>query len=168
MNNVQTGDIFFKVASILSPFIAAILTALVTYHFTVKAKRLDVLYANKIPAIKEIAARLIELNQYVGGVLAYLHANEYAGDHHPPGGALRHRADLAHAAVMNDMFLSPSTRKLVDDIVQHLGAVCGAEARFVQGLKASNPESIYELLYKEVNECMSALHADLYGKFKKQ
>jgi hypothetical protein len=91
MGSPQSGEIYFKIASIASPFIAAAIAAAVAYYFAVKGKKLDILYTNRIIALKAISAQLIELNNYVSGVLAYLQANEWAGNYHPPGGALKRR-----------------------------------------------------------------------------
>ena len=57
MGNPQVGGIFFKIAAIVSPFIAAAIAAAVAYYFAVKGKKLDILYANTVLALKAIAAK---------------------------------------------------------------------------------------------------------------
>src|ERR1700761_9750115 len=123
MGNAQTADLYFKVASIVSPFFAATLAATLAYNFGTKAKKLDIMYANRIPALKEISTQLVHLHNYIGGVLAYLQGNEYAGNYHPPGGALQRRAELANVMTINKLFLSSSSRLSLDELVSSLSLV---------------------------------------------
>lgn len=163
MDNPQTGDLFFKVASIVSPFIAAAIAAVLAYYFAIKGKKLDILYANKVPALKAIAAQVIELSNYLSGVLAYLQANEWAGNYQPPGGALERRGELARVVTMNNLFLTPQGRPVLSDLLAHLAPICAAEARYVLD-RTEDLQPLYESVYNRVEECMDILHKELYKR----
>jgi hypothetical protein len=161
MDQRQTSEFFFKIAAIVSPFLAAALSVILTYYFTFRAKKWDILYASKIPAIKEIAQKLVELKKYCSGVLAYLHAIENAPYYHPPGGALDLWKEIADNSVMNSLFVSAKSRKMIDDILQNLGIICNIEMRLVLDPTLSGIESPYETMHTMVEECLQSLYADL-------
>lgn len=52
MDPAQIADRYFKIASILSPFMAAALTGAIAYYVGKKGKKWDILYANKVPTLK--------------------------------------------------------------------------------------------------------------------
>jgi hypothetical protein len=160
MGNPQTADLFFKVASIASPFIAAAIAAVLAYYFAMKGKKLDILYANKVPALKAIAAQVIELSNYISGVLAYLQANEWAGNYRPPGGALARRGELAQVVTMNNLFLTPRGRTVLSELLAHLAPVCAAEARYALD-PTENLQTLYQSINNRIKECMDILHNEL-------
>ena len=161
MDQKQTSLDFFKTAAIISPFLAAALSVTLTYYFTVKAKKWDILSASKIPAIKEIAQKLVELKKYCSGVLAYLQANEYAPYYNAPGGALGRRTEITDSIVMNSLFLSQKSRKMIDGILQNLGIMCSIEMTLVSNPSLSGIETVYETMQTSVEECIQSLYADL-------
>jgi hypothetical protein len=163
MDNPQTGDLFFEVASIVSPLIAAAIAAILAYYFAIKGKKLDILYANKVPALKAIAVQVMELSNYISGVLAYLQANEWAGNYRPPGGALGRRGELAQVVTMNNLFLTPHGRAVLSELLNHLALVCAAEVRYVLD-PTEHLQPLYESVYNRVKESMEVLHKELYRR----
>ncbi|MBG6188417.1 hypothetical protein [Flavobacterium sp. CAN_S2] len=90
-----TTDIdFFKFLAVISPFVSAFLTGLLTYYFTLKTKKFDILYQNKIPAFKEITSELIELKKFCLGRVAYFQGNEVSPYWEENLGVLAHRTSI--------------------------------------------------------------------------
>ena len=54
---------YYKILAIVSPFISAFLAGVLSYYFTIKSKRFDILYQHKLPVFKEMSAKLIEFRK---------------------------------------------------------------------------------------------------------
>jgi len=74
---------------------------------------------------------------------------------------LQRRAELARVATMHKLFLLPQNRDLIDNVLNGLAPVCAAEARFVLD-QSEDLQSLYESTSDKVNECLDALHKELY------
>ena len=151
-----------EVISIVSPFVSATLTAFITYRFTVQSKRFDILYANKMPAFKEVTSEIVAFKNFCTGRVAYFQGNEYAAFYEEGLGALRHRTEIAKILESNSIFLSEASRRLVSDLIGQMSELCNAEATISGGDNTVNPtneyarmiplsESLIEVLYKELN-----------------
>jgi hypothetical protein len=64
---------------------------------------------------------------------------------------------------MNNLFLTPKNRVMLDELLNLLAPVCAGEARYALDHTA-NLEPLYELVYKSVKECMDVLHYELYKR----
>jgi hypothetical protein len=152
-----------QVIAILSPFVSAALTAFLTFQFTSKSKRLDILYENKVPAFKEIASNIISFKNFCEGRVAYYKANDF----HPfytdsTGGTLEHRTKIALSLEANVVFVSKEARDVISDFLNHMSGLCNVELAITGGDNDMQPSSEYirmailgdsavELLYNELN-----------------
>jgi hypothetical protein len=161
MCNTQTTLEFYKVLSIASPFISALLASLLTYYFTLKTKRFDILYENKIPAFKEISIKLIEFKKFCNGRVAYFIGNEYSPYYEANAGTLHHRTEIAQVSEFNSIFLSTESRSLIEDLLNQMSGLCNAEVAILSGDQMPGIEKEYERLSKLTENCISKLYSDL-------
>jgi len=151
-----------EIISIISPFFSAALTALITYKLTVKSKRFDILYENKIPAFKEVTSRIVAFKNFCTGRVAFLQGNEYSPFYEEKLGTLHHGNQIALALQSNSVFLSQNSRFLIYELLNHMSGLCNAEAVIAGGDDLFDPkneyermttmlESIIDILYKELN-----------------
>ena len=152
----------FQFFTLLIPIAATIAVGLITYFYAIKSKKFDLLYASKIPAFKEIAAKLTDFRSSCLGRVA-----EYSGMEFSPysctGSTLTHRTDIVIAVDANIIFLSKSSQEEIMKLLNKMGMLCSLELRL-----AANPddiedyrdiyqqfgddtEKLIELLYKELN-----------------
>ena len=150
------------ISLILSPFVSAILTAILTYRFAIKSRRVDILYENKIPAFKEIAFKITQFKNFCTGRAAYFQGNEYSPFYEEGFGALRHRTEIANSFSTNGIFLNKNSRFLITELLIDMSGLCNAEAAMAGGDNELNPqneyermsiiaESIIDILYRELN-----------------
>src|SRR6266498_5065097 len=109
-----------EIISIISPFVSATLTAFITYRFTVQSKRFDILYANKMPAFKDVASKIVAFKNFCNGRVAFLQANVYAAFFEKGLDTLNHRAEIAQSLESNSIFLSEASRSLISDLVNQI------------------------------------------------
>ncbi|RKS03196.1 hypothetical protein [Flavobacterium sp. 102] len=152
---------FFKVLAVVSPFISAFLAGLLTYYFTLKTKKFDILYQNKIPAFKEIALKLIELKKFCLGRSAYYQGNEFSPYWEENLGALEHRTAVAEIFEINSIFLSKSSKKSIENLISEMSGLCNAEISIAGTNEISGVEKEYERIAKITEETINILYSDL-------
>jgi len=151
-----------QIIAIISPFVSAALTAFLTFQFTSKSKRLDILYQNKVPAFKEIAANIISFKNFCEGRVAYFQANEFHPFYTDSLGTLEHRTKIASSLEANVVFVSKDARTVVSDFLIQMSGLCNAELAMSGGDNDMQPISEYqrmstlgdsavEILYNELN-----------------
>ena len=151
-----------QIIAIISPFVSAALTAFLTFQFTSQSKRLDILYQNKVPAFKEIAANIISFKNFCEGRVAYFQANEFHPFYTDSLGTLEHRTKIASSLEANVVFVSKAARTVVSDFLNQMSGLCNAELAMSGGDNDMQPISEYqrmstlgdsavEILYNELN-----------------
>ena len=151
-----------QIIAIISPFVSAALTAFLTFQFTSKSKRLDILYQNKVPAFKEIAANIISFKNFCEGRVAYYQANEFHPFYTDSVGTLEHRTKIALSLEANVVFVSKDARTVISDFLNQMSGLCNAKLAIAGGDNDMQPISEYqrmatlgdsavELLYNELN-----------------
>lgn len=153
----------FKILAIVSPFISAILTALVTYRFTIKNKKFDILYQNKIPAFKDVATELINYKKYCLGQAASYQGNEFSPYYDEGEGTLTHRKKIAEVAEMNVLFLSTKSKVLIGNLINNMSIACNIELYIAAGKESEFPEldKSYEDTASQVDEIIEELYREL-------
>ena len=151
-----------QIIAIFSPFVSAVLTAFLTFQFTSKSKRLDILYQNKVPAFKEVAANIISFKNFCEGRVAFFQANEFHPFYTDSLGTLEHRTKIALSLESNIVFVSKDSRAIVSDFLNQMSGLCNAELAIAGGDNDMQPiteyqrmstlgDSALELLYNELN-----------------
>lgn len=151
-----------QILAIVSPFVSAMLTAFLTFKFTSKSKRLDILYQNKVPAFKEIAANIISFKNFCEGRVAYYQANEFHPFYTDSVGTLKNRIKIATSLETNAVFVSKDSRIIVSDFLNQMSGLCSAEMAIAAGdddmqltseynRMAILADSAVEVLYQELN-----------------
>lgn len=151
-----------EIIATISPFVSATLTAFLTYKFTARSKRLDILYENKVPAFKEIAANIIAFKNFCEGRVAYCQGNEFHPFYTDSLGMLEHRTKIAKSLEANVVFVSKDARVVVTDFLDQMSRLCNAELSIASGdtdmeqdseyqRMAILGDSVVELLYNELN-----------------
>lgn len=150
----------FQFFTLLIPIAAAIGVGVITYFYAIKSKKFDLLYASKIPAFKEIAAKLTDFRSSCLGRVA-----EYSGTDFSPysctGSALTHRTDIVIAVDANIIFLSRSSRQEIMKLLNKMGVLCNLELRL-----AANPDDIkdYREIYQQFGDDTEKLIELLYNE----
>jgi hypothetical protein len=152
---------YYKLLSIVSPFVSAFLASLFTYFFTLRTKRFDILYQNKIPAFKEITSKLIDLKKFCIGRVAYFSGNEYSPYYEENVGALHHRTEIANITDLNSVFFSTKSRNTIDNLLNELSGLCNAEASIVSGNEMLRAENEYERISRVIEKCIETLYSEL-------
>jgi hypothetical protein len=151
-----------QITAIISPFVSAALTAFLAFKFTSKSKRIDILYQNKVPAFKEIAANIISFKNFCEGRVAYFQANEFHPFYTDSLGTLGHRTKIALSFEENVVFVTKDARRVISDFLNQMSGLCNAEIALAGGDNDLQPVSEYqrmsilgdsavELLYNELN-----------------
>lgn len=152
---------FYKILSILSPFVSASLAGILTYYFTLKTKKFDILYQNKIPAFKEIAATLVDFKKFCWGRTAYFQGNEFSPYYEDSVGTLEHRTKIAETSEFNSIFLSPDCKQSIDNLLNEMSGLCNAEIAIVSGDTMPGVEKEYERIALTTENCINKLYNDL-------
>jgi hypothetical protein len=151
-----------QIVAIISPFVSAALAAFLTYKFTYRSKRIDILYQNKVPAFKEIAANIISFKNFSEGRVAYFQANEFHPFYTDSLSTLEHRIKIATSLEANVVFVSKNSRIVISDFLNQMSGLCNAELSIAGGNQDMQPifeyerisilaESAVEVLYEELN-----------------
>lgn len=123
-----------QILTLSIPILSALIIALITYRFAIKSKKFDLLYASKIPAFKEIAAKLTDFRLSCLGKVA-----EYKGLEFSPylvtSSVLIHRGYIAAVTDANAIFLSKDNREKLTKLMDNMGKLCSLELRL-----AGNPD----------------------------
>ncbi|WP_139218421.1 hypothetical protein [Pedobacter antarcticus] len=152
----------FKLLAIISPFVSAALGGLITYIFTIRGKRYDLLYQSKIPAFKELSLELTAFRNYCLGKVASDEGNEFSPYLEEGKGTLTHRTDIALSIAHNGIFFKPTSRQSVGELMNNMSMLCNIELGLAAGKEYGNLKENYfemanktsdliEMLYKELN-----------------
>lgn len=161
MNQLNQDIDFYKILSILSPFVSASLAGILTYYFTLKAKKFDILYQNKIPAFKEIAGTLVDFKKFCWGRTAYFHRNEFSPYYEENVGTLEHRIKISDSSEYNSIFLSADCKQEIDNLLSEMSGLCNAEISLVSGNEMPGVEDEYERIALTTEKCIKKLYDDL-------
>ena len=161
MCNTTTEIDLFKILAIISPFVSAFLAGLLTYYFTLKTKKFDILYQNKIPAFKEITLKLIELKKFCLGRIAYFQGNEVSPYWEENLGALEHRTSITEIFEINSIFLSKSSKNSIESLINEMGGLCNAEISLASNDELPGVEKEYERIAKISEKTINILYSDL-------
>ncbi|MBN8787250.1 MAG: hypothetical protein J0I84_09175 [Terrimonas sp.] len=150
-----------QIIAIISPFVSAFLSAFLTYKFTSQSKRLDILYQNKVPAFKEIAANIISFKNYCDGRVAYVQGDEFHPFYKDSIGVLEHRTKIASSFETNIVFVSKHVRGRLSDLVNEMSRLCNAEISIGAGYYETRPISEYERMASLTDDVVDILYNDL-------
>jgi hypothetical protein len=153
----------------LWPVLAGLLASCVTYLLTIRSKKYDILLKERIPAFKSIQQRIVSLKRYCDAQLAEHQGNEFAPrfDDLPDDSrtnALGHRTLLGNVVQQNLIFLSPGSRKSLQELDAQLSLLCNLElvlAGDPDERIASSAPSAYEATLKRIEECVNSLYSEL-------
>ncbi|NTE03159.1 hypothetical protein G6M26_41675 [Agrobacterium tumefaciens] len=154
----------YKLLAITSPFISAGLAGLITYSFSIKGKRFDLLYQSKIPAFKALSVALINYKNYCLGRTAFYEGNEFSPYFEEGGGTLDHRSEIAKVVSLNNIYFSHPTRKAMDDLLGTMSGHCNAELYLASGRDMGDLGSSYFEMSESVENCISLLYKELNFK----
>lgn len=160
-NNIILVMDFYKSLAIASPFISAFLAGLLTHFLTLKTKRFDILYENKIPAFKERTLKLIEFRKFCDGRVAFLEGNEYSPYYDENVGALHHRTEIANITDLNYIFISTSSRKKIYNLLNELSILCNVEVAILADTHTPQLEDEYIRVSSLAENCIVALYTEL-------
>lgn len=151
---------YFQIASIVSPFIAAILASLLSYSFTTKTKRKEFLYQNRVDSFKSIAAKITSFKKYCLGRIASLKGNEFSPYYDEEGSGLTFRREISTDSELNQLFLTKKSRSAIDSLLNNMGPLCNAELHNAPPNEYSYG-NVYELSLKECENCLEILYKEL-------
>jgi hypothetical protein len=151
---------FYQLAAVISPFISASLAGALTYFYSTKTKRKEYLYQNRIEAFKQIFAKISALKKYCAGKIASYGGHEFSPFWAEGPGGLHHRTEIAEAALMNQIFLSKASQRVIDELIDDLGMMCNIDLQI-----SSNSEldysSIYVTTLARSEQCLELLYTEL-------
>jgi hypothetical protein len=149
-----------QIIAIVSPFISSALTAFLSFKFTSRSKGIDILYQNKIPAFKAIAASIISFKNFCEGRVAYYQANEFHPFYTDSLGALEHRMKIAGSLEENVAFVSKDSRLVISDLLNQMSGLCNAELA-IAGSDNMEPISEYERMATLADSAIEVLYQEL-------
>jgi len=151
-------EIDFKLLAIISPFVSATLAGFLSHHFSMKTKKFDILYVNKIPAFKEVVSKLVEYKKYCFGRISYLNGHETSPYWEKDAASLIHRVEITSVFDVNSIFISPKSKKSIQNLLDEMGSLCSAEIsdELMPGI-----EKDYEKISKLVENCIDTLYSEL-------
>lgn len=152
---------YYKILAIVSPFLSAILTGLITYNITMKGKRFDLLYQSKIPAFKDLSVALTNYKNFCTGRVAFYEGNEYSPYWEEGTGTLRHRTEIAEVSSMNSIYFSLKTRKSIEDLLNSMAGLCVAEFQIVLKNELLCLKESYFDMYEKTETCINEIYAEL-------
>lgn len=152
---------FFKIMAIISPFLSAGLTGLITYNLTMKAKRFDLLYQSKIPAFKDLTLQLVNFKNYCLGQVAQYEGNEYSPYWSEGGGTLQHRTEIAVSLSLNAIYFSIKTRKSIEELMNKMSIPCNLECRERNDDDKDSVVQLYYSLSTHAETCIEKLYNEL-------
>ena len=159
---------FLKLWTILSPFIAAFLTGIISFYFNVRAKQKEILQQNRISAYREIIKPIIEIEKYCIGRYGRHTGNEFSPFQEiEQRGGITLREDLKEAVLLNKMFLTKKSQKDLQDFDGSLSLLCNAELWMASGPIESEDEDPlpdYSSIYPSIIEEASRLKTNLFNQ----
>jgi hypothetical protein len=151
-------EIDFRLLAIISPFVSATLAGFLSYYFSMRTKRFDILYQNKIPAFKEVVSKLVEYKKYCLGRIAFLNGHETSPYWEKDAASLIHRVEIASVFDVNSIFVSPKSKKSIQNLLDEMGSICSAE---ISNDLMPGIEKDYERISIVVESCIDTLYSDL-------
>ncbi len=159
-----------EIYTYLSPFIAAFVASYITYLFGIRAKKHEVLMAQRIPAFKAIQKQLVAFRRYYVASLSEMSGSEFAPKledlpEEERKSPLEQRQSLDAVLADNLIFLSKESRKCLDALDGSLELLCSEEL-----LRASEPENqtwrdevkgFYERILSQVDACTEEIYKEL-------
>lgn len=154
---------FFKTFTLISPFIAAFIAARLTFFFSLKSKKFDIIYANKIPAFKNINEKLIEYKIFCLGRVAYFEGNELSPYWVEDIGAFEFRKSITKVYEENSIFVSKKSRSSIEKLINNLSLLCNMEIQIVDNKldEKIDLKETYNNAYLEVDELIQILYEEL-------
>ena len=147
--------------AVASPFVSALLAAFLTYQSTLKTKKFDILYANKIPAFKEVMSSLTAFKIFCEGRVAYFQGNEFSPYYQEGVGGLAHRTEITTTIDLNSVFISDSSKAKINELLGKLSLLCTAELSLVSGQEIPGIETLYKDLGTLAKDCIAELYNEL-------
>lgn len=153
----------------LSPFLAALLASYLTYLFTMRSRKYEILLKERIPAFKSIQRRIVSLKRYCMARVAEYQGNEFAAHFDDlPGedkkSALSHRSELGNLVEENLIFLSSQSRKSLEDLDTQLSLLCNLELSLAANPDqsiTSSAQGAYEATLDRIDTCLENLYSEL-------
>ena len=152
---------FYKIVAIISPIFAAILTSTITHYFTLKSKKFDLLYQNKISEYKNIVTKLVEYKMFCVGRIAYYQGNEYSPTWEEGAGTLMHRTEIYKLAELNSFYLSQKSKDSIKYLIDEMSILCNAEVWEINGEKGLRIDKAYEMIIEKTETCIKTIYKDL-------
>ena len=154
---------FFKTFTLISPFIAAFIAARLTFFFSLKSKKFDIIYANKIPAFKNINEKLIEYKIFCLGRVAYFEGNGLSPYWVEDIGAFELRKSITKVYEENSIFVSKKSRSSIEKLINNLSLLCNMEIQIVDNKldEKIDLKETYNNAYLEVDELIQILYEEL-------
>lgn len=154
---------FFKTFTLISPFIAAFIAARLTFFFSLKSKKFDIIYANKIPAFKNINEKLIEYKIFCLGRVAYFEGNGLSPYWVEDIGAFEFRKSITKVYEENSIFVSKKSRSSIEKLINNLSLLCNMEIQIVDNKldEKIDLKETYNNAYFEVDELIQILYEEL-------
>lgn len=122
----MTNETLFKILAVVSPFAASG----ITYLLTLRSKKNEYLYQNRLPAFKEVASVLIKIRRYCVGKMAEERGAEFSPYYDENGSGLMFVTELADVRQLNEIFLTDKSKALLDTVDIQLNLLCHAEMSF--------------------------------------
>lgn len=143
-----------EIIAVISPFISAGLTGYLTYFFHWKAKRIDILYDNKIPAFKKIYSEVLVFKSFCEGRVAYLDGNEFSPFYESEVGAFEIRRRIAQSFSENSIFFSEQSTKKVSTLLNDMSILCNLEIHMADPESVDAESKMQNLNYRSAYENM--------------
>lgn len=160
IQQAQEDNTLIEILAIASPILIGVLT----YWFSNKSKKMELLYQNKIPAFNELNRALVDFKKYLHGLIAEEQGNEYSpyyggGEH----SAFEHRGIISEIADVNAIYLNNKSRKALEDLTNNMAGLCNLDAMRVLNQLDTDVSYIssYESQIKRVDEVIEILYKDL-------
>ena len=161
-----------EIYTYLSPFIAAFIASLITYLFTVRAKKHEILMTHKLEAFKAIQKLLSLFKSYYFAKLSEIQGNEFAPmvvdlPDEAQKSPLLQRQALNLVLSGNSIFLSADSRKSLSYLDSSLGFLCNLElnAQIELGtlklVTEVDTKSAYEQILFQIDECIDKMYEEL-------
>jgi hypothetical protein len=154
------NDTLFKVLAVVSPFASGF----ITYLLTLKSKRKEYQYQNRLPAFKEVQTVLVKIRKECMGKIAFAKGTEFAPYFSNDGSPSDLRTNLADVRQLNEVFFSSKSKALLDDVDNHLGLMCNAELyRFAAPTREESDKRTpdYEPLLDSVETCLAGMYKEV-------
>jgi hypothetical protein len=152
----------YKILAIISPFCSAGLTGLITYRFTKRGKKFDLLYQFKVPAFKELSDKLSEYKNFCMGCVAFDEGNEYSPYWEDGAGTFHHRTEIANAMSINSIYFSPEIKTNITNLLNQMAGHCGIEAQIILGEHVElNLTDSYLIISQQAYDCIDKLYSEL-------